>query len=131
MQHSPNLFCFLLFPFFLTRMDAPGGDLAGKCSGQLVTSGLKPGHIRCDGIHLGWIVETLMVEMEVCPMARCGGCFVILLLNLRHQDSHHRGVVAKLCGVCRGTYISEGAFIRHVEHGHGGPSKFDQELEQA
>ena len=89
-------------------MNAPGGDLAGKCSelkfccGQLVTSGLDPGHIKCDGICLGWVVETLMVEMEVCPVMGCGGHFANPLLNLTHQDSHHHGVVAKLCGVCRG-----------------------------
>ena len=117
-------------------MDAPGGYSVGKhselkfCCGQLVTSGLDPGHIKCDGICLGWVVETLMVEMEMCPMAGCGGCFANLLLNLTHQNFHHRGIVAKLYGVCRGAYVSEGAFIRHVACGHGGPSKFDQELDQ-
>ena len=117
-------------------MDTPGGDLAGKCSelkfccGILVTGGLDPGHIKCDGICLGWVVETLMVEMQVCPMVGCGGCFANLLLNLAHQDSHHRGVVAKLCGVCRGAYVSEGAFIRYVACCHSGPSKFDWELDQ-
>ena len=118
-------------------MDTPSGDLAGKhrelkfCCGQLVTSGPDPGHIKCDGICLGWVVETLTSHHRAHLHLHHGGHFANPLLNLTHQDSHHHGVVAELCGVCRGAYVSEGAFIRHVAHGHSGPSKFDQELDQA
>ena len=116
-------------------MDSSAGDQVGEnselkfCCRQLMTKGLDPGHVKCNGTQMEWVVGALIMEMEVCPVSGCGTHFANPLLNLAHQDSCHHCITVKLCGVCRGAYVSEGAFIRYVVRGHG-TVRFDWELNQ-
>ena len=107
-------------------MDAPASGSAGwrsnlkLCCGQIVTEGHEPGHIRCNGIQMEYAIGALIIEMERCPSFGCGAHFTDPMINLAHQDSIHR-----LCSVCRGVYMSKGAFISHVVCGHGGTANFE------
>ena len=77
-----------------------------------------------------YAIGALIIEMEKCPLFGCGACFEDPLTNFAHQDSIHHSVSVRLCGVCRGVYVSKGAFIHHVVHGHGSIANFEQEMDR-
>ena len=49
-------------------------------------------------------------------------------LNLQHQDTVHCAILGYICGACRGTYVSEGAFVCHVILRHNGPVGFERDM---
>ena len=75
-------------------------------------------------------VGGLSIELEKCPHPGCGAWFYTSpTQNLQHQDFVHRGVLAYICAACRGIYISEGALVHHIIHGHNGPVGFKRDMD--
>ena len=92
---------------------------------MLLMYGHELGHIRCSGVQMKYAIGALIIEKEKCPFFGCGAHFTDPLTNLTHQDSIHCSVSVRLSNVCRGAYVSEGAFIHHVVCDHGGTANFE------
>ena len=102
------------------------------CCGQLLVTNFKCEHTLCDGVEEPYRVGGLSIELEKCPHPGCGGRFYSSpTQNLQHQDSVHCGVLAYVCGACRGIYVSEGALVHHIIHGHNRPVGFERYEHQA
>ena len=87
-----------------------GTDELQGCCGQLLATNRECKHMLCDGPHPG-----------------CGAWFYASpTQNL--QDSVHHGVLAFICGACRSIYVSEGALVHHIIHGHNGPVGFKRDM---
>ena len=87
-------------------------------------------HTLCDGVEEAYRVGGLSIELEKCPHPGCGARFYASpIQNLQHQDSIHRGVLAYICAACRGIYVSEGALVCHIIHGHNGPVGFERDMD--
>ena len=99
-----------------------GMDELWGCCWQLLATNHECEHTLCDGVEEPYRVAGLSVELEKCPHPGCGARFYSSpTQNLQHQDSVHYGILAYVCGACRGIYVSEGAFVCHIIHGHNGP----------
>ena len=106
-----------------------GTDELRGCCGQLLATNCKCEHTLCDGVEEAYRVGGLSIELEKCPHPGCGAWFYASpTQNLQHQDSIHCGVLAYICGAFRGIYISEGALVHHVIHGHNGPAGFERDM---
>ena len=119
---------------YFTRMPVQedldvGTDELLVCCGQFLASDRDHEHWLCDGEEDSYRVGGLAIEMEGCPHRGCGARFSSSpAQNLQHQDTIHRAILARVCATCQGVHISEGAFIRHVIHGHKGPASFEQDM---
>ena len=99
------------------------------CCGQLLVTNCKCEHTLCDGVEEAYRVGGLSIELEKCPHPGCGAQFYSSpTQNLQHQDSVHHGILAYVCGACRGIYISEGALVRHIIHRHNGSVGFERDM---
>ena len=106
-----------------------GMDELQGCCGQLLVTNHEYEHMLCDGVEEAYRVGGLSIELEKCPHPGCGVRFYASpTQNLQHQDSVHCGVLAYVCGACRGIYISEGAFACHIIHRHNGPAGFERDM---
>ena len=106
-----------------------GTDELGGCYGQLLTTNCKCERTLCDGVEEAYRVGGLSIELEKCPHPGCGAQFYASpTQNLQHQDSVHCGVLAYVCGACRGIYISKGALVHHIIHRHNGPVGFKRDM---
>ena len=106
-----------------------GRDELRGCCGQLLATNCKCEHTLCDGVEEPYRVGGLSIELEKCPHPGCGGQFYSSpSQNLQHQDSVHGGVLAYVCGTCRGIYVPEGAFVHRIIHGHNGPVGFKRDM---
>ena len=119
---------------YFTRMPVQedlkeGMDELWECCGQLLVTNRKCEHKLCDGVEEVYRVGGLSIELEKCSHPGCGVRFYSSpTQNLQHQDSVHRGVLAYVCGVGRGIYISEGALVHHLIHRHNGPVGFKRDM---
>ena len=105
-------------------------DKLQGCCGQLLATNWESEHTLCDGVEEAYRVGGLSIELEKCPHPGCGAQFYASpSQNLRHQDSIHHGVLAYICAACRGIYILEGAFMRHIIHGHDRPEGFKRDMD--
>ena len=69
------------------------------------------------------------MELEMHPHCNCGAHFLMWPLeNIVHQDIIHRSCMVFSCGMCRALYLTEGAMVRHVIRGHGGPVGFEVDI---
>ena len=99
---------------YFTRMPVQedleeGTDELQGCCGQLLVTNCKCEHTLCDGVEEPYRVGGLSIELEKCPHPDCGVQFYSSpTQNLQHQDSVHCGVLAYVCGPCRGMYILRG-----------------------
>ena len=106
-----------------------GMDEMWGCCGQLLVTNHKCEHLLYDGVEEVYRVGGLSIELEKCLHLGCGAQFYSSpTKNLQHQDSVHHGVLAYDCGACRGIYISEGALVCHIVHGHNGPAGFERDV---
>ena len=86
-----------------------GTDKLQGCCGQLLATNRECEHTLCDGVEEAYRVGGLSIELEKCPHPGFDARFYAFPnQNLQHQDSIHHGVLAYICGACRGIYISEG-----------------------
>ena len=109
-------------------MEEGTDELWGSC-GQLLTTNRECEHTLCDGVEEEYRVGGLSIELEKCPCPGCGAQFYASPpQNLQHQDSVHHGVLADVCGACRGIYVSKGALVQHIIHGHNGPVGFKRDM---
>ena len=114
----------------LEDIEEEGTDELQGCCGQLLATNQESEHTLCDGVEEVYRVEGLLIELEKCPHPCCGAWFYASLTqNLQHQDSFHRGVLGYICVACRGIYISEGALVHHIIHGHNGPAGFERDMD--
>ena len=99
-----------------------GTDELKACCGQLLACDRDQEHSLCEGKEDPYRIGGLAIEMVGCPhRGYVPRFFSSPMQNLQHQDSIHRAILAYVCAVCQGIYISEGAFIWHIIHGHDGP----------
>ena len=106
-----------------------GIDELQGCCGQLLVTNRECEHTLCDGAEEPYRVGGLSIELEKYPHPGCGGQFYSSpTQNLQHQDSVHCGVLAYVCGACRGIYVSEGAFVHHIIHRHNGSARFERDM---
>ena len=106
-----------------------GMDELRGCCGQLLATNHECEHTLCDGVEEAYRVGGLSIELEKCPHPGCGVQFYSSpTQNLQHQDSVHHGVLAYVCGACRGIYVSEGALVHHIIHRHNGPMGFKRDM---
>ena len=116
---------------YFTRMPVQedleeGTDELWGCCGQLLATNCKCEHMLCDGVEEAYRVGGLSIELEKCPHPACGAQFYSSpTQNLQHQ---HHGVLAYVCGACRGIYISEGALVCHSIHRHNRPAGFERDM---
>ena len=103
-------------------------DVLWGCCGQLLATNHECEHMLCDGVEEAYRVGGLSIELEKCPHPGCGAWFYSSTQNLQHQDSVHHGVLAHVCGACRGIYISEEALVCHIIHGNNGPVGFERDM---
>ena len=100
------------------------------CCWQLLATNWESEHMLRDGVEEAYRVEGLSIELEKCPCPGCGAQFYASPgQNLQHQDYVHRGVLDYICAACRGIYVSEGALVRHIIHGHSGPEGFERDMD--
>ena len=86
---------------------------------------------HCNGKEEDYHVGGSVIELERCPDVYCGSRFSMNpLKNLAHQDTVHRSIILYSCGACRACYVLEGALNRHIIHGHGGPVRFEVDMNQ-
>ena len=106
-----------------------GTDELQGCCGQLLVTNCECEHTLFDGVEEAYRVGGLSIELEKCPHSGCGAQFYSSpTQNLWHQDSVHCLVLAYVCGACRGIYISEGALVHHIIHGHNRPAGFERDM---
>ena len=106
-----------------------GTDELQGCCWQLLATNHECEHTLCDGVEEVYRVGGLSIELDKCPHPGCGVCFYASpTQNLQRQDSVHHGVLAYVCGACRGIYISEGALVCHIIHGHNKPVGFERDM---
>ena len=106
-----------------------GTDELWGCCGQLLATNCECEHILCERVEEAYRVGGLSIELEKYPHPGCGAWFhVSPTQNLQHQDSVHCGVLAYVCGACRGIYISERALVCHIIHGHNRPVGFERDM---
>ena len=114
----------------LEDIEEEGTDELQGCCGQLLAINCESEHTLCDGVEEAYRVGGLSMELEKCPHPGCGAWFYASpTQNLQHQDSVHRGVLAYICGACRGIYVSEGALGHHIIHWYNGPVGFERDMD--
>ena len=102
-----------------------GMDELQGCCGQLLVTNHECEHMLCDGVEEAYRVGGLSIELEKCPHPGCGARFYA---SPTQNLQHHHGVLAYVCGACRGIYISEGALVHHIIHGHNGPAGLERDM---
>ena len=103
-------------------------DKVKLCCGQLILTGSGNKHMLCDGTEDSYHMGGLVMELEICPHHNCGTHFPMHPLeNIVHQDTMHHSCLYS-CGACQSLYLTEGALIRYVIRGHGGPVGFEVDL---
>ena len=108
-----------------------GTDDLKVCCGQLLASNHEHEHTLCDGEEDHYRAGGLVIELEGCPHRDCGAQFFSSpSQNLQHQDTIHWTILAYICGTCWGIYVSEGAFVCHIVHGHNGPAGFERDMNE-
>ena len=122
---------FLCYNRAAVSADSPPDELK-LCCGQLISKESGWEHKHCnekeEDYHVG---GGLVIELERCPHANCGSRFSMHpLKNLAHQDTIHRSIILYSCGACRACYVTEGAFNCHIIQGHGGPVRFEVDMNQ-
>ena len=106
-----------------------GTDELRVCCRQLLVTNHEHEHTLCDGGEEPCRVGGLSIKLEKCPHPSCGGDFILPLLKIFSiRNSVHRGIFTYVCGACRGIYVSEGAFVCHIIHGHNGPVGFKSDM---
>ena len=122
-----NLIYFTMMP--VQEELEEGTDELQGCCGQLLATNHECEHLLCNGVEEAYSIEGLSIELEKCPHPGCGAWFYSSPnQNLQHQDSVHHRVLAYVCGACRGIYVSVGALVHHIIHGHTGPVGFERDM---